>query len=651
MNRVLNSLLNALKSDISRNRFRNIGYLPRWIIFVIDVMIVLMANVITYVIVSSLTVSFYEHLNMPVRYALVIAVNAVFFLFYRTYSGIIRHSTFIDAVRLLVSTTTSFVALVSLNFIWVLFTGQRLFLSTGLFISYVISFLMLFLFRILVKRIFEEFVNVTDRKKLINTVIFGADANAISVANALRSEVPNRFKIKGFIDQFNTSRTGRRLLNLPIVNRNKKIHVILRALKADALIITEKALTKEQTIAIVEECLEYNFKVFTVPTVTDWEDFQQISKKVKNFEIEDLLERKPIRLHMDMISKQLRDKTVLITGGAGSIGSEITRQVCDFQPAQIIILDQAETPLHNLALQLEGMDSKVKYKTVLADIRNRQSLESVFRKYKPHVVYHAAAYKHVPLMEDNPCEAVYTNIVGTKNLSDLALEHHVERFVMVSTDKAVNPSNVMGASKRIAEKYVQSLQHYHRSHQGDNGTKFITTRFGNVLGSNGSIVPLFAKQIQEGGPITITHPEIIRYFMTIPEACQLVMEAGTMGHGGEIYIFDMGEPVKIIDLAKKMIRLAGYTPDKEIKIKIIGLRPGEKLYEELLNDTSKTLPTHNEKILIAQDVSDDYERINKTIAALSADAKNLSNEQIVAIMKQLVPEFKSMNSVFQLLDE
>lgn len=646
---MFSSFFRAMKSEIHRKRFQNLGYLPRWIIFLIDVLIVLVANVATYVTVAGLTTHKEDHLLL--KYAFIVFINAAFFLFYRTYSGIIRHSTFIDAIRLLVSTTTSFITLLIINFSWRMITGKGYYLSTMLFISYVLSFLSLVLFRIMVKRFFEKYLNAADdNRKLINTVIYGADANAISVANALRSEVPRRFMLKGFIDQFNQNKTSKRLLNLPIVNRNKKIHVILRALKADALIITEKALTKEETIAIVEECLDYNFKVFTVPLVTDWEDFQQISKKVKTFQIEDLLERKPIRLHMNNISAQLRGKTVMITGGAGSIGSEITRQVIDFKPERVIIVDQAETPLHNLTLEIDAKPEKVNYQAVLADIRNRETLQAVFERYRPQVVYHAAAYKHVPLMEENPCEAVFTNIIGTKNLADLALEYNVERFVMVSTDKAVNPSNVMGASKRIAEKYVQSLQNYHRMHHGEMGTKFITTRFGNVLGSNGSIVPLFTKQIQEGGPITITHPEIIRYFMTIPEACQLVLEAGTMGNGGEIYLFDMGEPVKIIDLAKKMIRLAGYTPDKEIKIKIIGLRPGEKLYEELLNDTSKTLPTHNDQIMIAEDVCDDYEEINRAILDLQCNAKLITNEEIVARMKKLVPEFKSMNSVFQMLD-
>jgi FlaA1/EpsC-like NDP-sugar epimerase len=630
----------------SEKNIRSIGYLPRWIIFVIDVIIVLVANVITYFVIYNLTKNFYHNLNLPIRYGLIIIVNSLFFLLYRTYSGIIRHSTFIDGVKLLVSTTTSFFCLITLNYSWKIVFGSGLYLTTGLFISYVISFLLLFLFRIMVKDIFERYLSATNNKKLINTVIYGADANAISIANALRTEVPSRFDLRGFIDKFHHSKTSKRILNLPIVNQNKKIHVIMRAMKAEALIIAEKSLTKEETIALVEECLDYNFKVFTVPLITDWEDKTQISNKVKNFEIEDLLDRKPIKLHMDSISAELNGKTVLITGAAGSIGSEITRQVLGFNPHKIIILDQAETPLHNLALEVDSFNPKTKIQTVLADIRNASALERVFLTYRPEVVYHAAAYKHVPLIEGNPSQAVYTNIIGTKNLADLSLKYKVGRFVMVSTDKAVNPSNVMGASKRIAEKYVQSLQSTEKY-----GTKFITTRFGNVLGSNGSIVPLFTKQIDAGGPITITHPEIIRYFMTIPEACQLVLEAGTMGNGGEIYIFDMGKPVKIIDLAKKMIRLAGFVPDKEIEIKIIGLRPGEKLYEELLNDTSKTLPTHNSQIMIAEDNCDDYETICLAIQDLSDHSKSITNEEIVYKMKKIVPEFKSMNSVFENLDQ
>lgn len=643
------TVIKFLKSLIFRNGFQNFGYLPRWIIFAIDIFIVFIASIVTDFIIFKLTDRPFDNLNMTLRYGIVLVVNAAFFLFYRTYSGIIRHSTFIDGVKLLVSTSTAYVALLVINYggSWLL--EHEIFVTTSLFISYVNSFLMLFLFRIMVKYMFERYLNTEDQK-LTNAVIYGVDANAISVANALRTAKPSRFKLLGFIDKFSYNKAGKSILNLPILNQNKSIHVILRAMKADALIIAEKSLSKEETISIVEECLEYGFKVFTVPLISDWEDQTQISNKVKSFEIEDLLDRKPIILDTQTISSQLNGKVILITGAAGSIGSEITRQVLSFNPSKIIILDQAETPLHNLRLEINDVNQLVKIRSVLADVRNIEALEKVFLNYKPDVVYHAAAYKHVPLMEENPSQALYTNVLGTKNLADLSIKYHVERFVMVSTDKAVNPSSVMGASKRIAEMYVQMLQDKLSREKRGGDIKFITTRFGNVLGSNGSIVPLFAKQIQEGGPLTITHPEIIRYFMTIPEACQLVLEAGTMGRGGEIFIFDMGQPVKIIDLAKKMIRLAGFTPDKEIEIKIIGLRPGEKLFEELLNDTSKTVPTHNEKILIAQEVHDDYELVNYRILDLLSKVQAISDEEVVAAMKKIVPEFKSMNSVFENLD-
>ncbi|MBP8157619.1 MAG: polysaccharide biosynthesis protein [Flavobacterium sp.] len=645
-----NNIFKELKNSIFNKKFQNIGYLPRWIIFAIDVCIVGIACGITKIIIHSLSVTFNGSINEFWQNSIIIFVNALFFMIYRTYAGIIRHSTFIDGVKLLVATSSSYVFLLVANIISLTLFKSKLFLSTGLFITYVISFLLLFLFRILVKNFFEKYLQGDDKKQLIKAVIYGADANAISVANALKTEKPARFKLVAFIDKFKQVKTSKSILDLPIINQTKSIHVILRSMGAEALIIAEKSLTKEETVAIVEECLEYNFKVYTVPLITDWEDQQQISNQLKNFAIEDLLERKPIVLDNNAISSQIKGKTVLITGGAGSIGSEIVRQILNFNPYKILILDQAESPLHNLKLEISEFDGKVKIRTIIADVKDFNVMTKVFDTYKPDFVYHAAAYKHVPLMEENPSQAIFTNVIGTKNLADLSNKYHVEKFVLISTDKAVNPSSVMGASKRIAEKYVQSLN-FHLSQKDSSGkTKYITTRFGNVLGSNGSIVPLFTKQIQEGGPITITHPEIIRYFMTIPEACQLVLEAGAMGNGGEIFIFDMGKPVKIIDLAKKMIRLAGFTPDNEIKIKIIGLRPGEKLYEELLNDTSKTLPTHNEKIMIGQDHFDNYAEVNELVLELSETAQKTNNHEIVVLMKKIVPEFKSMNSIFETLD-
>nr|WP_208639997.1 nucleoside-diphosphate sugar epimerase/dehydratase [Flavobacterium limicola] len=577
-------------------------------------------------------------------------VNIFFFWIFRTYSGIIRHSSYIDAVKLLFSQMAVLVLLLFFNFAYELLFDDKAFLNTALFINVVLSFCGLFLYRVVVKQTFELYFSEKGNNKLIRAIIYGTDANAISVANALKFETPSRFKIVGFVDK-NNQNASKRMLDLPILVQKKKMPTLMRSVGAEGVIIADKSLTKEEQLIIVDQCLEYNFKVYNVPLISNWENQKEISQKVKNIEIEDLLERQPIVLDNKSITRQLKDRTVLITGAAGSIGSEIVRQVLSFHPKKIIILDQAETPLHHLCLETQALISDSKIRTVIGDIRNKEALENLFSLYRPQVVFHAAAYKHVPLMEENPSQAILTNIQGTKNLADLACKYNVKKFVMVSTDKAVNPSNVMGASKRIAEKYVQSLHLRSQREVHSNATKFITTRFGNVLGSNGSVVPLFTKQIAEGGPLTITHPDIIRYFMTIPEACQLVLEAGAMGNGGEIYIFDMGKPVKIIDLARKMIKLAGFIPEKDIKIQIVGLRPGEKLYEELLNDTSKTLATHHEKIMIAQEIQDEFETLHVDIDELIGIANQYQNDAVVAKMKKIVPEFKSMNSTFELLDK
>jgi len=632
-------------------KFQDLGYMPRWTIFLIDLFIVLFSCFLTAILLYSFNSHYYNDLNMLVINTVIVFVNGFFFYLYRTYSGIIRHSTFIDGLKLLLSTFSGFILLAILNYSWAFCNdGKKVYITSGLFIVHAFIFIFLFLFRITIKSIFEKFINVEDKKNLTKVVIYGADINAISVANAINTESPSRFRPVAFIDKNDKVKGSKSILNLPIVNQNRKIHIILRYLKTSTLIIADKSLTNTETIAIVEECLENNIKVFAVPTITNWEDYQEITSKMKKFEIEDLLDRKPIVLDDKSISESLHHKTILVTGAAGSIGSEIVRQVLSFNPSKIIILDQAETALNSLKIELERLNKNITIVTILDNIVDKNNIESVFETHKPNVVYHAAAYKHVPIIEENPSQAIYTNVFGTKNIADLSEKYEVERFVMISTDKAVNPSSVMGASKRIAEMYIQSKNIYNKKNNPTKNTKFITTRFGNVLGSNGSVVPLFTKQIQEGGPITITHPDIIRYFMTIPEACQLVLEACAMGNGGEIFIFDMGKPVKIIDLAKKMIRLAGFIPDDHIKIKIIGLRPGEKLYEELLNDGAKNLATHHEKITIAKEKCDDFETINKSIEELIETAKSKSIDSVVLSMKRIVPEFKSLNSVFETLD-
>jgi FlaA1/EpsC-like NDP-sugar epimerase len=643
----MNTSLTNLKNKI-KNALLSLDYLPRWMVFFMDVFITIFTCQISYFIVLSLGAQFYTTLSAPSRYGIVVLVYTIYFILFKTYSGIIRHSTFIDGVKLLYSTLCALFTLLVLNYGSFLISGKYIYLVPSLFINFIITFTVLFLFRIFIKVVFENINGIGANHQAIRAVVYGADANAISVVTALQTEKNKRFQIVGFIDKKNAD-ISKRILNIPILNSKKKVSVLLRSINANVLILSDNSLSNVDKINIVEDCLESSFKVYNSGSITDWENQEAISKKVIEFKIEDLLDRSIISLDQEPISNQILNNTVLVTGAAGSIGSEIARQIIGFKPSKIIILDQAETPLHYLSSELEKLNTAVKIRTVIGDVRNKSSLKEVFVNYKPQVVYHAAAYKHVPMMEENPSQAIFANVKGTINTADLAMKHGVKNFVFISTDKAVNPSNVMGASKRIAERYIQGLSL--KAKKENNSIKLITTRFGNVLGSNGSVVPLFTKQIQNGGPITITHPDIIRYFMTIPEACQLVLEAGAMGNGGEIFIFDMGAPVKIIDLARKMIRLAGLVPEKDIKIQTIGLRPGEKLYEELLNDNSKTLPTHHSKIMIAKEMNSDYDLLFTQVEELIAIANNKNNKiELVAKMKELVPEFVSMNSHFDQLD-
>ena len=642
----MNSSLYYIKSKIKKLLF-SFEYLPRWVVFFMDIFLTIFSSEVSYLIVRSLRVKFYDTLDVPTRYGIVVLVNIIFFVIFKTYSGIIRYSTFIDGVKLLYATLCTLFTLIIINYSTYFLIGKKIYLLPSLFINFLVTFSVLFLFRIFIKIVFENITSFEKNPQALKAVIYGTDSNAISVVKGLQSEKIKRFKIVGFIDKRNLD-SSKRILDIPILNSKKKISVVLRAINAQVLILSDHSLSNIEKLKIVEDCLDSNIKVYKSGAISDWENQEAISKKIIEFKIDDLLGRSTISLDQEPISNQLLDKIILITGAAGSIGSELAKQIITFNPAEIIILDQAETPLHFLSSEMEKLNSDTKITAIIADIRNKETLKRIFKSKKPEVVYHAAAYKHVPMMEENPSQAIYTNVLGTMNTADLASEYGVESFVYISTDKAVNPSNVMGASKRIAERYIQGLSLNAKNEQSK--IKFITTRFGNVLGSNGSVVPLFTEQIQNGGPITITHPDVIRYFMTIPEACQLVIEAGAMGNGGEIFIFDMGEPVKIIDLAKKMIKLAGLVPEIDIEIKTIGLRPGEKLYEELLNDHSKTAPTHNSKIMIANDTSTDYDLLFTKVEELIALANNNNNNKLVAKMKEIVPEFVSMNSQYNQLD-
>lgn len=627
---------------------KKIQYLPRWIIFSIDISIVIISGITGHLILKGIGSDFIPTTNVPLIFTLYVGMHIVYFTLFKTYSGIIRHTTLIDAAKLIFVELLCMISLYSLNIIVLISTGSRLFLNTRLLICIIITYALLVVFRLSVKSSFDFFSEYLDDNNFIKAAIFGSGDRAVAIANAINAEVPRKYKLKGFISPDSKS-SYNTILNIPIIKKTRKISTMVRVLGANTLIIADENLSKDEKIEIIEDCLAYNIKVYSLPRLTDINNQKKIASNIRKIKIEDLLERKPIKINNCEISNQIQDKVVLVSGAAGSIGSEIVWQVATFNPKKLILLDQAETPLHHIGLELSKCQTTAEIISIIADVRNYDSLEKVFEEYKPEIVYHAAAYKHVPLMEMNPQQAIFTNVMGSKNMADLALKYKTKRFVMVSTDKAVNPSNVMGASKRIAEKYVQSLSQKLKKEQQET-TKFITTRFGNVLGSNGSVVPLFTKQIENGGPVTITHPDIIRYFMTIPEACQLVLEAGSMGNGGEIYIFDMGKPVRIIDLASKMIKLAGLEPEKDIKIEVVGLRPGEKLYEELLNDSSTTLTTHHEKIMIAQDIHEDYDFISTQINDLKYFASSYLILDTVATMKKIVPEFKSLNSAFEKLD-
>lgn len=641
----------TLSKKIQKNfsHLKTIQYLPRWIILSIDLGIVIFSAVITHFILKGIGIDYEPIIPVPFVFALFLFTHLALFWYFKTFTGIVRHTTLNDAAKLFFVELLCFLGLYITNTVVDLIYDDRLFLNTRLLISISITYGLLLVFRLIVKVSFDFFSEYSnDNHQYIKTVIYGSDERAIAIANAIMSEIPKKYKLQGFINP-NAKNSYNRILNVPIIGKTRKVPVLVRMLGAKTLIIADENLTKDEKFEIIEDCLNYNIKVYSLPRLTDINDQKKIASNIRKIKIEDLLERKPIVINNTQISDQIKDKVVLVSGAAGSIGSEIVWQVAAFNPKKLILLDQAETPLHHISLEISKCNTTAEIICIMADVRNYDSVDRVFNDYKPDIVYHAAAYKHVPLMEMNPQQAIFTNVLGSKHMADLSLKYKAERFVMVSTDKAVNPSNVMGASKRIAEKYVQSLAQKLKK-ENNYTTKYITTRFGNVLGSNGSVVPLFTKQIENGGPITITHPDIIRYFMTIPEACQLVLEAGSMGNGGEIYIFDMGKPVKIIDLATKMIKLAGLEPQKDIEIKIVGLRPGEKLYEELLNDGSTTLPTHHEKIMIAQDISEDYDFLSTQIEDLKHFSAAYLVLDTVATMKKIVPEFKSLNSAFEKLD-
>jgi FlaA1/EpsC-like NDP-sugar epimerase len=619
-------------------------YLPRWIVVLIDTVLVMISLIIVYFILLGTPITFHDVISVPMQGMVITGVSMLFFFIFRTYSGIIRHSTFTDIKKLAFASVSAAVTLFAFNLIFEAVADKKIFLTTFLFIFMLLSFSLLLVFRIIVKESYTYLKKVatgTDKKRV---AIVGVDDNTISLGRAITTESNLPFTLVGFLTKSMDSKRYK-ILGKPVIPVKNGLANTLREMEIEGVILVSNSLKGVEKNEIVEECIAHQIQVFNVPNMEQWSTKDDIKQHIKPIQIEDLLERDAIVIDDETIRKDIHGKRVLVTGGAGSIGSEIVRQLAEFRPKLVVILDQAESALHELELFLLQNYPNLNFITELADISNMYRMELMFKKYDFDFIYHAAAYKHVPLIERNPHEAIYVNILGTVNLAILSITYDIDKFVMVSTDKAVNPTNVMGASKRAAEMYVQSLQ----TEKGVY-TRFITTRFGNVLGSSGSVIPHFRKQIMQGGPVTVTHKDIIRYFMTIPEACQLVLQAGTMGKGGEIYVFDMGEPVKILDLAERMIRLSGLEPYKDIDIKISGLRPGEKLYEELLNDSSTTLPTHHPKIMISKVPTGDFGNIKSQIKTIIKTATRHKDKRVVQLLKDLVPEFISENSEFEALD-
>ncbi len=613
---------------------------PRWLIFLIDISIVIFSVTLAYLLRFNFSIPDHELVDFPKVLAYIVVIRLISFLIARTYAGIIRYTSTQDIVRIFIVITIGSLIFVLTNIIFYYAINQRFPIPFSIIIiEFITSILLMSAFRVIVKVSYLELTNSS--KESTNIIIFGAGEAGIITKRALDRDVERNYKVLAFIDD-NPKKTGKKIEGINIYS-SKKLKELLEKNTIESVILAIQNFKPSRKQEIIEICLAHNTKVLNVPPVVKWINGELSFNQIKKIKIEDLLERDVINLDKQKISNDLNGKNILITGASGSIGSELVRQISGYSPKKIIMTDQAESPLFHLELECYEKFPSQNYEVIIADICNKSRIENIFKTFKPDIVYHAAAYKHVPMMESNPSEALFTNIEGTRMLADLSIKYKLDKFIMISSDKAVNPTSVMGASKRIAEIYTQSLNQKGK-------TRFITTRFGNVLGSNGSVIPLFKKQIEKGGPITITHPDITRFFMTIPEACQLVLEAGAMGKGGEIFIFDMGKSVKIVDLAKKMIKLSGLELGKDIQIKFSGLRPGEKLYEELLNDQENTIPTYHPQILIAKVKEYDFETIEREIKSLINLFGEQDNFKIVRKMKDIVPEYKSKNSIYEQLD-
>ncbi len=631
------SLINKLMKD---------RYLPSWVIILIDFGICVFAAFVSGFILGGKE----KYFNFPLdsysaRFLILsIVLTTSFLILFKVAKGVIRYSTFSDAMRIFFAVVFSclLMLLINLTYKYKIDPLEKDFIPKQLILIYFfVCYIGLFLFRMFVRWLFEKAYKAGIHISMTTSIIiFGAGRTGTATANTMMS-ASRKYYIKGFFDD-EESLSGKSIMGFRIWGR-KDFERILSYKDIDELVIATNRISTQRKNEIFDLCYKNKIKVLTVPHIKTWTDGELKVEQIKEIEIEQLLNREEIKLNVEIISREIEGKTIMVTGAAGSIGSEIIRQLTHFNPKLICVLDQAETSLYNIENELNDKYSGSNYKIIICSVQDKERLEDVFKNIRPDIVFHAAAYKHVPMMEAHPYEAVRVNVFGTKNIADLSSKYGVKKFVMISTDKAVNPTNVMGATKRFAEIYIQSLD---KTSQ----TQFITTRFGNVLGSNGSVIPRFRQQIQKGGPVTVTHPDIIRYFMTIPEACRLVLEAGVMGKGGEIFLFDMGEPVRIVDLAKRMIKLSNLELDQDIKIEFTGLRPGEKLYEELLNQKEHSLPTYHKKIFVAKNESFEMVQVDKSIKELEQECHNQDEDGIVRVIKSLVSNFKSNNSRFEKLD-
>jgi FlaA1/EpsC-like NDP-sugar epimerase len=631
-----------------------IRILPRWLVFLLDLFLVCFCLFLSRMLNSNHN---WAHMDVGLRFMVTAAlvINAILFFIFKSYAGIVRYTNLEDTSRLVMVNAIAAFLYVSLN-IFYLRSGDYFTLQIVTINFFITSFVIIS-YRLAVRYCFRFYISLSVGDKILKkkVVVFDGSADGMHIKKVINSLPNGEMQVVAFLDDsFKTE--GKLLEGLPIYSTNEPNIAKLRNEGVELLILANKHMEKGKLNDLVDNCLTHGIRIQQVPAMLDWLNGKLDTQQLQDINIEDLLEREVITIHNEAIYSELKGKRILVTGAAGSIGSELVRQLLKYRPSLVILCDKAETPMHEFQMEIQDLNKNANVKAYLGDIKDRNRMEHLFEVYNPQIVFHAAAYKHVPLMEDNPSIAVLNNVHGTKLLAELSVANDVEKFVMVSTDKAVNPTNVMGASKRIAEIFTQSFfkqlirDNENKGNKAGNVTKFVTTRFGNVLGSNGSVIPRFKKQLERGGPLTVTDPEITRFFMTIPEACLLVIEAGVMGQGGEIFIFDMGKPVRIADLARKVIKLSGKEPDVDIKIVYTGLRPGEKLYEELMSNAEKVLPTYHEKIMIADVRQYDFAVVEKKVEKLISSARQHYTLETVFLMKELVPEFISNNAAYARLN-